>query len=189
MPTKRTYMQDGPALKRTKTLTQEVAKLKKQVSQNRHEVKYFDVPSATISEGIDGSFFTSSSATRAQFLGRKIYVHKIEYSFEYKGLDNKVLIYRMRKGNGVAKASPASYPTGVDPELHTMLRLHYAKEATDKEFVRALIDFKGSPRLVEFDDSDGTAEGTVITTGDIRYSGVSWPTLTIFSFRVWYHDG
>ncbi len=188
MPTKRTYMQNGPTAKRTKTLTQEVAKLKKQVAQNKHEIKYYDVGSS-ISEGSDVSFFLSSSAPREIFVGRKIYVHKIEYSFEYQGPDNKVLVYRMRKGNGVAKASPALYPTGIDPELHTMLRLHYAKEDTDKEFVRALIDFKGSPRLVEFDDSDGTAQGTVITIGDIRFSGVSWPTGTSFSFRVWYHDG
>ncbi len=184
-------MQSGPAAKRTKTLTQEVAKLKKQVSQNKHEVKYFDAQLSVNNNVPDSSlFFDSQDNTRALFVGRKIYVHKIEYSFEYENADIRALIYRMRKGNLVTKATPWNYPREVDPELHTMLRIHVAKEDSDKEFVRGLIDFKGSPRLVEFDDSNGTAEGTTITVGDIRLSVPPFATqqLTVH-YRLWYHDG
>jgi len=193
MPTKRTYVQSGPPLKRAKTLTQEVAKLKKQVSQNKHEVKYFD-STLFLPNGADRSIFFQDTFPLIQdFIGRKAYIHKIEYSFEYVNFLDRVLLYRMRKGNAVAKASPTQYPINVDPELHTMLRFHTSQEDTTKVFLRGLIDFKGSPRLLEFDDSNGTSEGTVITVGDIRvastYSDTPTGSSPQMSYRVWYHDG
>ena len=103
MPTKRTYMQSGPSLKRSKTLTQEVAKLKKQVSQNKHELKYYDgeVDYADNTVSYNNSFIVTNNIndtiTRANFLGRKIYVHKIEYRYTSTTGQTR-MVYRNKKG-------------------------------------------------------------------------------------------
>ena len=179
-------MQNGPAAKRTKTLTQEVAKLKKQVSQNKHELKYFDgevVFSSSISD-LENSFITKAlQPANAQFLGRKVYVHKIEYRYALPA-NAEAMIYRCKKQ--VVNAVTTDYPHGLDPEFHTMLRYSEQLGETTRQAQIGTIDFKNAPRLVEFDQP---AEDSVanITKGDIRfYSNSAGRSCT---YRLWYHDG
>ena len=193
MPTKRTYMQSGPAPKRTKTLTQEVAKLKKQVSQNKHELKYYDgeVEFADTTPSYNNSFIVTNNIdttiTRANFLGRKIYVHKIEY--RYSSTTNQTrMIYRNKKGVRNPSTLQDSWPLLIDPEYQTMLRYTEGGQDTQKDIHIGTIDFKAQPRLVEFDNTADDPEALVtITKGDIRWYADS--TNASCSFRLWYHDG
>jgi len=186
MPTKRTYMQSGPAAKRTKTLTQEVAKLKKQVSQNKHELKYFDgeVVYSSSTSDLENSFITKAlSPANANFIGRKVYVHKIEYRYTLPA-NAEAMIYRCKKQ--VVNATTTDYPHGLDPEFHTMLRYSEQLGETTRQSQIGSIDFKNAPRLVEFDQP---AEDLVanVTKGDIRfYSNSVGRSCT---YRLWYHDG
>ena len=186
MPTKRTYMQSGPAAKRSKTLTQEVAKLKKQVSQNKHELKYFDgevVFSTSVSD-LENSFITKAlQPANAQFVGRKVYVHKIEYRYTLPS-NAEAMIYRCKKQ--VVNASTTDYPHGLDPEFHTMLRYSEQLGETTRQAQIGTIDFKNAPRLVEFDQPAEELTAN-ITKGDIRfYSNSAGRSCT---YRLWYHDG
>ena len=194
MPTKRTYMQSGPAPKRTKTLTQEVAKLKKQVSQNKHELKYYDdvVTFSSASTYWENSFINkpdpnivNSPITRTPLIGRKIYVHKIEYRYTLPS-NAEALIYRCKKQ--VVNADTTDFPLGLDPEYHTALRYSEYLQDTTKQVATGVIDFKNAPRLVEFDNPANDPDSLyVITKGDIRWNsnGVGRNC----SFRLWYHDG
>jgi len=194
MPTKRTYMQSGPAAKRTKTLTQEVAKLKKQVSQNKHELKYYDgeVDSNSQPQPYYNSFIVTTNidfdpVTRANFQGRKIYVHKIEYRYTSTTGQTR-MIYRNKKGVRNPDSLQDSWPSLIDPEYHTMLRYTEGGQDTQKDIHIGTIDFKSQPRLVEFDNPTDDPEATVlITKGDIRWYASSGNAAC--SFRLWYHDG
>lgn len=193
MPTKRTYMQSGPAPKRTKTLTQEVAKLKKQVSQNKHELKYYDgeIDFNDATSLRFNSFIVTSdindTVTRANFLGRKIYVHKIEYRYTSTTAQTR-MIYRCKKQARNPSSLQDSWPLLIDPEYQTMLRYTEGEQDVDKDIHIGTIDFKSQPRLVEFDNPADDPEATVtITKGDIRWYA-SAPNATC-SFRLWYHDG
>lgn len=187
MPTKRTYMQSGPAAKRTKTLTQEVAKLKKQVTQNKHELKYFDdtVTFSSSAAAKENSFIIDplTQAGRTSFVGRKVYVHKIEYRYALPS-NAEAMIYRCKKQ--VVNASTTDYPHGLDPEFHTMLRYSEQLGETTRQAQIGVVDFKNAPRLVEF-DNPAEDLASVITKGDIRfYSNLAGRTCT---YRLWYHDG
>jgi hypothetical protein len=187
-------MQTGPAPKRTKTLTQEVAKLKKQVSKNKHELKYFDntVEYSSSTTTAENSFFVldqpsgSPDSLRAPFIGRKIYVHKIEYRFTLP-TNAVAMIYRCKKTPKNA-SSIELYPKIIDPEYHTILRYSENLKDTTKQVETGIIDFKGTPRLVELDNpGEDTLVSPFVTTGDIRWfsNGVG-RTVT---YRLWYHDG
>ena len=187
MPTKRTYMQSGPAAKRTKTLTQEVAKLKKQVSQNKHELKYFDgevVFSSSTSDTENSFLLNPLSPANANFVGRKVYVHKIEYRFTLPS-NAVAMIYRCKKGFRNPDSTEL-YPNIIDPESHTILRYSEYLKDTTKQVETGIIDFKNAPRLVEFDQPTEDLVDN-ITKGDIRWfsNGVGRSC----TYRLWYHDG
>ncbi|AXH78971.1 MAG: hypothetical protein [Circular genetic element sp.] len=196
MPTKRTYMQTGTPAKRTKTLTQEVAKLKKQVTQNKHEVKYFDDIVTFVDDSRSGynSFIVKKQSAalptlpRTQFYGRKLYVHKIEYRYELTSPNERMNILRHKKAYKFPESS--TMPLMIDPEYHTILRFSEGEMDLQKQVYHGTIDFKGSPRLVEFDSPIDQSDGETtipITKGDITIR----PSVVgrFVQYRLWYHDG
>ncbi len=187
-------MQTGPAAKRSKTLTQEVAKLKKQVSQNKHEVKYYDgtvVYDSSNPVSPVNSFIINTdnppTFTRANLFGRKMYVHKIEYRYSTSTVGSTRLIYRNKKGLKTPNVAN-EWPLLIDPEFHTMLRYSEGGQDTQKSVHIGTIDFKNAPRLVEFDNpAEQETPTPSITKGDIRFYSTSDGSSC--TFRLWYHDG
>ena len=75
----------------------------------------------------------------------------------------------------------------IDPEHHTALRYSEGGQDTTKDVYLGTIDFKSSPRLVEFENqANDTGTDLSITSGDIRWYADSTSANCIF--RVWYID-
>lgn len=210
MPLKRSYQvpsQYTRGSKRARTLESQVSSLKKQVSKNKSELKYYDGYFATVDSptGDDArlvaSFFTdvvNEDGTQPQlpvFIGRKVYIRKMEIRVDTPSASLKThgLIWReKRQGKGVDFIN-GYHPLALDPEYHTLLRRYDKLEDSQKSVWHFTIDFGQQGRLVEFDEqSTAIAQGAIVQ-GDIKMNyydpdGQPTPAIIPISFRVWYTD-
>lgn len=187
--------------KRARTLQTQVTTLKKQVSQNKKELKYYDgnfILQADVDSFQNLSIFkdvvnTSGTSDNPTFIGRKAHIKKIELRLDLpSGSENvgKFLCWREKRiGKNVIGYD---YPLSLDPEYHHLLRFWETKSDVDCLTKHMTIDFGPQGRLVEFDQqTTATATGDIVS-GDIRMSLVqvsptSSSTLPA-QFRVWYTD-
>ena len=200
--------------KRARTMDSELSKLKKQVSKNKKELKYYDgyirsliSTNPASNQSLLTDVYESDGITprNPTFVGRKIYVHKIEIRntmvTDNNAPTNFLLWREKRQGKNItAGAMP---PLAIDPEYHTLLR--YLDLAEDFEtnsgvtvaitkFFHNYVNFGSQGRLVEFDDQvTATASGNVVS-GDIKctYFRDTDPSAIGFTntqIRVWYRDG
>lgn len=196
---KRTYQVASPytrGSKRARTLTNEVRSLKKQVTANKKELKYYDgrfkhlispdnITSQSFFKDVVDSGGFSADPT---FVGRKIHVRKIEIRI-YADQAGTCLIWR-EKRPGKDVASDALYPLGLDPEYHTLLRYWEQRMDSDATVKHMTIDFGIQGRLVEFDEQSSTTASGDIVSGDIKMSAdlTSTQNQERVQFRVWYTD-
>jgi len=204
---KRTYQVPSKytrATKRPRTMETELSKLKKQVSKNKAELKYYDgyirnnigITVAT-NQSLFSDVYESDGLTTANpvFIGRKVYVRKIEVRVEIDitaNVDPTFLMWR-EKRQGKDLGSDVQWPLAFDPEYHTMLRnfeFQMDKDCKRKHFT---IDFGPQGRLVEFDEQGTAIAQGAIVSGDIKCQ-LTEPTVTPtetttdVSFRLWYTD-
>lgn len=207
MPLKRTYQVQSkytPYSKRARTLGTEVTRLKKQVNQNKKELKYYDgflrMGNGTTSLNSQ-SFITDvfqsdgTTANNPVFVGRKVYIKKMEVRAFDTNLTtpNSGIIYRERRqGKNVIQDDNDSdkYPTNIDPEYHVMLRHWDEQFDADKKQWFFTINFSGPGRLLEFDEQNTAVAQGAIVSGDIKASVNSISTTNpVLQFRCWYTDG
>jgi len=191
-------MSQGRA-KRARTVDTELTKLKKQVSRNKPELKYYDGYLRSYADALpvdNQSFFTDVfeadgiTADTPIFVGRKTYVRKIEIRLNLPANTDSFLMWReKRQGKDVSLVS--RWPLALDPEYHTHLRHHEQIQDTDVQVKYFTIDFGMQGRLVEFDDQETAIASGDIVSGDIKTNvQVNNPqNVTPLSFRLWYHDG
>ena len=205
--------------KRARTMDNEITKLKKQVSRNKHELKYYDgwIRDYTLEQepfpdtqvpANNQSIFTNvfqengQTAKNPTFIGRKIYVRKIEMR-QPKTSENKddwLLMWR-EKRKGKTVPPDLLPPQALDPEYHTLLRYNEpGQEISDMSNTtrtRGTVYMGKQGRLVEFDSQTTAIAGSVIVSGDIRVTtnpstqeqvGGTQPFTKLF-IRVWYTDG
>ena len=204
MAAKRSYQLPTRYTKRQRTLGREVTKLKRQVAINKKELKYYDgfflLPADATSltnQSVFKDVTTESGvANNPIFYGRKLYVKKIQIrvgsldSVIGDSLDDEFIMWREKRQG----KDPTGFlsPLAFDPEYHTMLRAWEQGNDTDKRVKHFTVNFGAAGRLVEFDESGGTATGNIVT-GDIKCSLNVKDTTNIaralISFRVWYCDG
>lgn len=196
--------------KRARTLDSQIQSLKKQVSSNKKELKYYDGTfGSDIQDLSNQSIFKdvlddAGLADNPVFIGRKAHIKKIEFRFELQTTqqsnDNilapsNILIWRTKRLGKVIPLSDSVVPLAIDPEYHSLLR--YWERGMDDGLIyvkHMAINFGGPGRLVEFDDqSTATATGDIVA-GDIlvnfkTFISPAQPTsIPPVSFRVWYTD-
>ena len=202
MALKRTYQVQSKytrGSKRARTLESQVNSLKKQVTVNKKELKYYDgriaVPPQP-AQLTNKSFFkdvvdSDGLSDNPVFIGRKAHIKKLEIRIKQENTDifGSFMIWREKRlGKAVDQAL---YPLGIDPEYHTMLR-YWERSTDDTSTLKHLvIDFGQQGRLVEFDEQTSATSTGDIVTGDIKISstlGYAAGTLDAVQFRVWYTD-
>lgn len=187
--------------KRARTLESQVNTLKKQVSANKKELKYYDgyFPNDPLTFLVDNLSFVKdvylkdgTTLSVPTFIGRKVHIRRMEIRAESNPGTIKPhgIIWR-EKRQGKPVNVPDYYPLSMDPEYHTMLRQFEVETNTDKKVFHLDIDFGKDGRLLEFDEQGTAVAQGAIVRGDIKMnwtSGLGAGTVPV-SFRVWYTDG
>lgn len=185
--------------KRARTLESQVTNLKKQVTANKKELKYYDgriavpiQPSLLENKSLFKDVVDASGlSANPTFIGRKAHIKRIDIRVKQENSDinGSFLIWR-EKRLGKDITNPL-YPLGIDPEYHTMLRYWENGSDLDQIVKHMSIDFGQQGRLVEFDEqTTATATGDIVS-GDIRMSatlGYAAGFTSAVQFRVWYTD-
>jgi len=192
------------ATKRPRTMETELTKLKKQVSKNKAELKYYDgyirneiVGEKLTNQSLFSDVYESDGLTTANpvFIGRKVYIRKIELRVIKPLLAQTDEIFLMWREKRQGKDLPESavWPLAFDPEYHTMLRQFEFQSDTDCRRKHFTVDFGSQGRLVEFDEQGTAIAQGAIVSGDIKCQlndPLSSPVeiATAISFRCWYTD-
>jgi len=194
-------MSQGRA-KRARTVDNELKRIKKQVSRNKPELKYYDGYLRTTAEGVllnNQSFFgdvfeeDALTADNPIFVGRKVYVRKIEIRLSRGGSPFDTFLMWREKRQGKDVLITSRWPNALDPEYHTHLRHWEFSQDEDTQVKFFTIDFGMQGRLVEFDDQETAIASGEIVSGDIKmnYDPQTTPpgNVSNVNFRLWYHDG